>query len=88
MPHVVRAPPLYRRLVIENGVVVYSLVDEEDVGVVERGLCLHEFGNRTRGPSNLGGCRPRSSSLENNGVLDPFLLLTDPSPNSGRRGGQ
>lgn len=57
-------------------------------GVVERGLYLHEFGNHTRGPSDRGGCRPRSSSLENNGALDPFLLLTDPSPNSGRRGGQ
>jgi hypothetical protein len=35
VPHAARAPPLHRWLVIENRVVVYSPIDEEDVRVVE-----------------------------------------------------
>lgn len=82
-----RLLPLHGGLVIRYGVVVYSSIDEENVGVVEWRLWLHGFDYCTRGSSDRVGSWPRYGGLEDDEAIGLFLPPTDLSPDLSRGDG-
>jgi hypothetical protein len=87
MPHIVRAPPMHGWFIVKDMVVLLYHVDAKNIWVVEQKFWRRGRSYHTLGSCDHGGSWSRFAGHESSRDLGPILLLTDPGPDPGRRGG-